>query len=256
MREAAEHLRSAALMRGWNFPCLGLTIAGHCITFYAIIFVRGWRVVSLTPGLSCIRASGDGDDRIALYDAFTAASVLLAHIQGDAAKLVHKPPHPIEQSRRILPPISSLHDPRFSTPIGFKILEFFPDRAAGRYLYSAKTTDGKEIMVKFTRRYSSELHMFCADRGCAPALLGFERFPGGFFGIAMEFVECAIPIPASPYTEKYREWVTQLRKLVEFFHAEGLVHGDLRYPNIICDQDRVMLIGFKWGGKEGETTLI
>ncbi|KAI6113728.1 hypothetical protein EDD16DRAFT_1864824, partial [Pisolithus croceorrhizus] len=219
-----------------------------------MIFVCGWQVVSLTPGLSCIRASGDGDDRIALYDAFTAASVLLAHIQGDTGKLVHKPPPPIEESRHILPPISSLHDPRSGTLIGFEILEFFPDRAAGRYLYSAKTTDGKEIMVKFTRHYSSEPHMYCADRGCAPALLGFERLPGVFFGIAMEYVASAFPISVSPYTEKHREWATRLRKLVESFRAEGLVHGDLRYSNIVCDQDRVMLIDFDWGGKEGEVS--
>ncbi|KAI6113734.1 hypothetical protein EDD16DRAFT_1834230 [Pisolithus croceorrhizus] len=206
MKEAAERLNSASVMRGWNFPCLGIAITGmprHYITFYAIIFAQQWRVVSLMPGLSCIRASGDGDDRTALYNAFTAASVLLTHIQEDATKLVHNPP-PIEESSHVLPPISSLRHPHFGTHVEFKILELFRARAASSYVYSAKTTDGKPIMVKLARRYSYELHMFCVDRGYAPALLGFERLPGGFFCIAMEFVQSALPISQFPHIERYR----------------------------------------------------
>ncbi|KAI5991380.1 hypothetical protein EDC04DRAFT_3148552 [Pisolithus marmoratus] len=201
-----------------------------------------------------VSVMGDGDDRIALYDAFTASSVLLARIQDDAAKLVHNPLPPIEASCRILPRISSLHHPHSGTPIEFKIIELFHSQAADRYLYIAETTDSKQIMIKFTRHYSYKLHMFCADRGCAPALLGFERLPGGFFGTAMEFVQFAFPVSQSPYAEKHREWTEQLWKLVESFHAEGLVHGDLRAPNIICDRNRVMLIDFDWAGEESEVS--
>lgn len=254
MREAAEYTNPALVMRGWNFPCLGLSITGHTITFYAIIFARQWRVVSLTPGLSCIRASGDGDDRTALYNAFEAASVLLAHIQGEATELIHNPPPPIEESCRTLPPISSLRHPHFRTRIEFKIVEFFHDRAPNRYLYSAQTTGGKQIIVKFARRYSYELHMFCADRGYAPTLLGFERLPGGFFCVAMEFFQSAFSISHTPNIEQHREWADELQELVESFHAEGLVHGDLRAPNIICDRNRVMLVDFDLGGKEGEVS--
>ncbi|KAI6100795.1 hypothetical protein EV401DRAFT_2080818 [Pisolithus croceorrhizus] len=254
MREAADHSDSISVMHGWNLPCLGITITGHYVTFYAMIFFGKWRVVSLTPALSCIQASGDGDDRIALYNAFTAASVLLARIQGDATKLVHKPPLPIGESRRILPPISRLCHPHSGTHISFNILKHFHNRAADRYLYTAETVDNKQIVIKFTRQYSFELHMFCADRGHAPALLGFERLPGGFFGIAMEFVRSAFPISQSPYVERHLEWAEQLLELVQSFHAEGLVHGDLRASNIICDGNRVMLIDFDWSGKEGEAS--
>lgn len=254
MREAVDHPDSISVTRGWNLPCLGITITGHYITFYAMIFVRGWRVVSLTPALSCIWHSGDGDDRIALYNAFTAASVLLARIQGDAMKVVHDPPPPIAEGCHILPSISHLRHPCSGTQIRFNILKPFHNQAADRYLYLARTTDNKQIIIKFTRQYSLELHMFCADRGCAPVIFGFERLPGGFFGIAMEFVQSAFPISHSPYINKHHEWAEQLQKLVESFHAEGLVHGDLRAPNIICDADRVMLIDFDWGGKEGEVS--
>ncbi|KAI6113733.1 hypothetical protein EDD16DRAFT_1709361 [Pisolithus croceorrhizus] len=237
MREAANHLGNASLMSCWICPCLGITIT-----------------VSPTPGLSCIQASGNGDDRVALYNAFAAASVLLACIREDAAKVVHSPPPPIEEGYRNLPPISSLRHPYSGTHIEFKILDFLQPRVSNRYLYSAETADGKQILVKFTRRYSCELHMFCADRGYAPALLGFEKFPGGFFCVAMDFVQPAVPISRSLYTDKRPTWAGQLRDLVESFHAEGLVHGDLQAPNIICNRNGVKLIDFDWGRKEGEAS--
>ncbi|KAI6112449.1 hypothetical protein EDD16DRAFT_1805539 [Pisolithus croceorrhizus] len=228
MGKAADHFDSISVMRGWNLPCLGITIAGT------------------------VTVSRDRNDRIALYDAFTAASVLLARIQGDATKLVHRPPLPIRESRRILPAVSRLCHPRSETHMRFNTLAFFhnPDR----YLYTAETIDNKQTIVKFTRRCSFELHMFCADRGCAPALFGFERLPGGFFGIAVEFVRPAFPISHSPHVEKHCEWVDKSRNLFEFFHAEGFVHGALRVLNIICDGNRVMLVDFDWGGKEGEVS--
>ncbi|KAI6094093.1 hypothetical protein F5141DRAFT_1017916, partial [Pisolithus sp. B1] len=225
-------------------------------TFYAMIFVGHgqWRVVSLTPGLSCIQASGDGDGRVALYNAFTTASVLLACIREDATKVVHSPPPPIKESRRNLPPISSLRHPYSDTHIEFRILDFLHPRASNRCLYSAETADGKQIVVKFTGRHSCELHMFCADRRYAPALLGFEKLPGGFFCVAMDLVQPALPISHSLYTDKHPTWAGQLRDLVESFHAEGLVHGDLRAPNIICNRNGVKLIDFDWGRKQGEAS--
>ncbi|KAH0836381.1 hypothetical protein J3R83DRAFT_7959 [Lanmaoa asiatica] len=129
------------------------------------------------------------------------------------------------------------------TRIEFKIFETFPSRGADQHLYIAETIDGKKILVKFTRRYSFELHTLCANRGCAPVLLGYERLPGGFRGIAMEFAESAFAISGSPYVEKkHKEWVERLQNLVDSFHAQDLVHGDLRSPNIICDENNVIVI--------------
>jgi hypothetical protein len=218
-----------------------------------MIYFGRWRVISLTPGLSCIRASGEGDDRTALYAAFTAASVLLVRIKEDAARLVDDPPAEI-RGNRVLPRISSLSHPDSGTRIEFKIVGISPFTTADRLLYIAQTTDGKEIIVKFTRRYSSELHTFCADQGCAPALLGCERLPGGFFGVAMEYIKSAHPITESEHIKKHGEWAKELHGLVKAFHAKGLVHGDLRWPNIICDVNGMKVIDFDWGGRSGEVS--
>ena len=38
---------------------------------------------------------------------------------------------------------------------------------------------------------------------------------------------------------------------MESFHDHDLVHEDLREPNVICEGENVMPIGFDWGGKVG-----
>jgi aminoglycoside phosphotransferase len=44
-----------------------------------------------------------------------------------------------------------------------------------------------------------------------------------------------------------------LQRLVQSFHDDGFVHGDLRQPNILCDGEKVLLIDFDWGGEIGKT---
>ncbi|KAF8999400.1 hypothetical protein BDQ17DRAFT_1246514 [Cyathus striatus] len=95
-------------MDGWRVPGLGITVVGMSLTltyilydysnqinlvihsgpdikFYAIIALdTRFRLISLTPSLSCIESAAEGSDRDALYRAFTAASVLLTRIDQDA----------------------------------------------------------------------------------------------------------------------------------------------------------------------------
>jgi len=69
----------------------------------------------------------------------------------------------------------------------------------------------------------------------------------------MEYIESGIPITDANLLPAHQErWTDELQCLMDNFHAEGLVHGDLRDANIICKEDRVMLIDFDWGGKDGE----
>ena len=42
------------------------------------------------------------------------------------------------------------------------------------------------ICIKFVRRYSSEAHLFCASRGFAPKLKGFDKLAGGWYMVVME----------------------------------------------------------------------
>jgi tRNA A-37 threonylcarbamoyl transferase component Bud32 len=55
--------------------------------------------------------------------------------------------------------------------------------------------------------------------------------------------------------EHGESWPKEMDCVVEKFHANGFVHGDLRLPNIIVCGDKLYLVNFDWGGKEGDATL-
>ena len=46
--------------------------------------------------------------------------------------------------------------------------------------------------------------------------------------------------------------MTTIQLMVLKLHDAGFVHGDLRAPNFIVDGDRLLLVDFDWGGKDGE----
>lgn len=212
-------------------------------------------MVNLTPALSCITSAGEGDDRKALYAAFISALALLRHIDEDTHRFLKSPgafvPHKY-------PYVSAL--PKFggapNEKVDFRIVRQHPDEQDHRLIYIAKNMKGskeKKIMIKFTRQYSIALHAFCAERGHAPEIHGFEKIPGGWNVIAMDFISPSMRLAASPHPDRFRQkWIDDLQKLMESFHEEGLVHGDLREPNILCNGDKVILVDYDWGGKVGE----
>ena len=125
----------------------------------------------------------------------------------------------------------------------------------GKLLYMGSTEAG-QVVVKFVRSYSQDLHEHCASSALAPALLGFEKLAGDWFMVVMEYLE-----DYEVFSEfKDRASIsTQLRQmvtdLVASFHQLGFVHGDIRDSNLLVriqDNLEMKLIDFDWGGKEGE----
>ncbi|TFK17366.1 hypothetical protein FA15DRAFT_550666, partial [Coprinopsis marcescibilis] len=129
----------------------------------------------------------------------------------------------------------------------FQIIGCHPSRQDYREVYVARENSNPEtlILVKFSRTYCIDLHAFCFSKGHAPRILGFEHLPGGWYGIAMEYLQDAVALENAQFE-------TQLVELTEEFHGKGLVHGDLRNTNILCAGQRFWLIKFDWGGKDGE----
>ncbi|KAH9007210.1 hypothetical protein EDB86DRAFT_3069881 [Lactarius hatsudake] len=253
--------QSGPLLKGWNVPSLGLTVVGPYVTFYGIIFLGQcqWRIVPLTPTLSCVGSACEGNDRTALYAAFSGASTLLHHIDEDVRRYCLVPPI-LPHADRWFPYVSEL--PRYPTStentenekLRFRILRHLAPEPPNHQLYIAKTLcdPEKTIVVKFTRRYSIELHAFCANREHAPSILGFGQVPGGWFVVAMDYISEAVYPSHSTDLDRLRDkWVHDLTTLVRSFHDQGLVHGDLRQPNMICRGERIMLIDFDWGGRLG-----
>jgi len=230
------------------------------VKFYALVAVdHQYRLVGLTPGLSCIASASDGRDRKALNRAFAAASVLRARILRDAQRFLIVPPPQIPPTARRFPSITRLRKWPASADddyLSFQIVGFHPDRQPYRLLYVAETTGPKKetILIKFVREYSIELHNFCAKRGHAPRIFAFETLPGGWRAIAMKYIVSAVLITSSPGLNTHgRRWASELKQLVNEFHEEGLVHGDLRDANMISDEEyTLMLVDFDWGGKDGQ----
>ncbi|KAI5982877.1 hypothetical protein EDD15DRAFT_2377107 [Pisolithus albus] len=239
---------------GWRVPHLGLIIVGHMLQFYAVIAVdHRFKLVSLTSMYSCIQTAFEGRDRKLLYLAFTAASVLRAQILHDIERLCNNPPSELLVPKRGFPAVSKLRSyPPSDDHLHFGIQSSFPDRQSYRFLYVAETQQGQPILVKFSRSYSIRLHGICARLGHAPHILAFERLPGGWYAVAMEYIEHGVPINLSPQLATHGErWDKELWELMNKFHSEGVVHGDLRDANILCKDDSVKLIDFDWGGTEG-----
>jgi hypothetical protein len=234
-------------------------LSGPDIKFYAIMSIgTQFRLVSLTPALSCIPSASEGGDRNTLYRAFTAASVLQARILNEGPYYQR---FTEDCGRTRLPRVSKLLRRRSTSfkpndSLKFQIQRQFDSRRHNQLLYLAKAYDEKTILVKFVRHYCLELHDICASSGHAPTLLAYERLPGGWHGVAMEYVADAVPITQHRHISKHFEnWKTVLQELVAMFHNRDFVHGDLRDANIISGDDgRVQIVDFDWGGRVGEVS--
>ena len=123
-----------------------------------------------------------------------------------------------------------------------------------KLLFAAVETASREtICIKFVRHYSKEAHAFCASRGFAPILKGFEKLPGGWWMIVMEMIGedyCRLSDFPPPYPH-YQDIIEKVTSL----HQANYVHGDVRGANILVAKDGApgfKLVDFDWSGKIGE----
>ncbi|CAE6441605.1 unnamed protein product [Rhizoctonia solani] len=133
-----------------------------------------------------------------------------------------------------------------------------------RPVFEAITEDGRSIVVKFAQFYNFEAHKLLAAQSLAPQLLSLNPEPvgGGLVMIVMELAGTSLDKyldPTGPGLEPSAR--TQIHKDVEMamdlLHANNLVFGDLRSPNVLVVQTadgslRGRLIDFEWCGVEGE----
>jgi len=62
---------------------------------------------------------------------------------------------------------------------------------AGRHLFFKGSIDEgkKPVCIKLVRRYGVDVHRWCAGKGIAPELFGFQKLPGGWYLVVMELLE-------------------------------------------------------------------
>jgi tRNA A-37 threonylcarbamoyl transferase component Bud32 len=83
-------------------------------------------------------------------------------------------------------------------------------------------------------RYLAATHKVLEVAGYAPALLGHEPLPGPWQMVIMEYLNSA-----STWDDSMRKPLDELCKAVETLHKADFVHGDLRPPNILVQNDKV-----------------
>ena len=225
------------------------------------------RVTPLTPLLPMVDSAGGGF-RWDLFLAFKAARIVFASIRTYIKHITgvlddpdaDRPPLLTTKTIRF-PSITEIktYPPTKTQPETIKfILESRHDNIEHRELYHARLTSpapsDKAIYVKFSQRYSVELHRFCAERDLAPRILGFQELHGGWFVVAMEKID-AVDCGSITSFPEAGKWKSEIEELVHGFHQKGLVHGDLRLANFVFTSDkprRMILVDFDWGGEDGE----
>ncbi|KAK7680239.1 hypothetical protein QCA50_016748 [Cerrena zonata] len=133
----------------------------------------------------------------------------------------------------------------------------FPGRAV--FEAEAKNCETGEVTtvaVKFTNKYGRRGHELLAQNSLAPALRFCERVDDvGMFVVVTDFAEGE----SDDIRLSDERQVELLRQGINILHAEGLVWGDLRWPNVLVDEvtGNITLIDLDWCGlPERPATLL
>ncbi|KAF8331812.1 hypothetical protein F5887DRAFT_994791 [Amanita rubescens] len=120
--------------------------------------------------------------------------------------------------------------------------------------YLAKQADGKEVVVKFVLTYNTRAHCLLAGDGLAPGLIyDGTKGPryGGLLMVVMDYVKGGTLtelLRSSPPKSRLDPIIKSVEKAIELLHANDLVFGDLRTPNILVDGNGAKLVDYDWCG--------
>ncbi|KAL7277910.1 hypothetical protein ACG7TL_008860 [Trametes sanguinea] len=252
-------------------PCILVSIAGPFIRFYGAVLVDAFIVQPFTDYIF-LGGDPDAEDRIEhVAQILAAVQTALEELKrwykdvlsggGEPQGANHILPHPSyarDSDRALLSTLQFLD--RFQYPgcrrkrPGKSSVDDFQ-----RSLFRARL-NGTEVLVKFCFRYGESAHRLLAehDPPLAPRLYACAPLVGGAIMVVMAIVPGGNtawkqyglgPLPDSV--------VRDIEGALKVLEQKGLVHGDVRRPNVVTIQ-RVdgttggMLIDFDWSGKHGE----
>ena len=237
-------------------PALLIAIAGPYITFAAAIFAHVLISQRLTGYIFLAPYANENEDDAARRVArmIRALNKLRAALdeyyktlkpQNDEVKPLPKWRKLLEGTESVSPNLPRVMGPMFSTfskgGTEYK-LEYLkrldPDPGGGnkgKAVFSALAVPvgsdkGDHVVVKFARKYGKQGHALLAEQSppFAPKLWYCEPIKelGGLWMIVMDYVHS--------YGELNENRKDQVKAAIHILHAEGLVFGDLRLPNVLA----------------------
>ncbi|KAI9463374.1 hypothetical protein F5148DRAFT_1313294 [Russula earlei] len=240
-----------------SLPCLIIYLFGAYIGFAAAAYSSMPHIQVLSTPLPLFYHRSDTHLQLTVarhMGAFKKAAIALKA----ACKVDFAPKRATKPPVRVFPP-SPTEDSIFPYREHFKDLS---DPSQGgthikqKLVFEAELANGKLVFVKFVQRYSKEAHEQCVKLRCAPNLLGFERLPGGWIMVVMDYLD----------GDQYSDFVcveqtdnvnlkNAMTAALTDLHQAGFVHGDVRDVNTLVNNNNpsgFMLVDFDWAGKIGE----
>lgn len=154
---------------------------------------------------------------------------------------------------------------------GKKVCQYTIDRLLGEGRYGlcflARSENGSTVVIKKYKKGLRKNNIRdCIDEAVILSQLKDERIPEflgvinekGFYGFVLEYKNgCTVKDLLFKHSHKFsgEEFYhigIQLINIIKYLHDNGIVHRDIRIPNVVIDQGKVYLIDFglaRWAEK-------
>ncbi|CDO77909.1 hypothetical protein BN946_scf184692.g7 [Trametes cinnabarina] len=253
-------------------PAILINVCGPYIRFYGAVLAEVCIVQPFTDYIFLGGDPGDVEDRL-VY----AAKVFVIFREGlaELKKWYEELPFygvAVKVPQRVFPSPTYTAEAHRELLSSLKFLDRFDSEgslhtASGRaavnlrqslFLASLKE---REVLVKFCSRYGEKAHRVLAAHNppLAPELHACFRLVGGTTMVVMGIVPGKVSAASTQYTGSPlpHSMMRDVETALTVLHREGLVHGDVRRPNIMAvtrggGETGAMLVDFDWAGENGK----
>eukprot|EP01054_Gregarina_sp_Poly1_P010045 Gregarina_sp_Poly_1__10044@NODE_674_length_6834_cov_113_052608_g508_i0_p1_GENE_NODE_674_length_6834_cov_113_052608_g508_i0NODE_674_length_6834_cov_113_052608_g508_i0_p1_ORF_typecomplete_len698_score81_65WaaY/PF06176_11/1_5e08Kdo/PF06293_14/9e05RIO1/PF01163_22/9_3e05Pkinase_fungal/PF17667_1/8_7e02Pkinase_fungal/PF17667_1/0_00071Pkinase/PF00069_25/0_00083APH/PF01636_23/0_0017Pkinase_Tyr/PF07714_17/0_1Kinaselike/PF14531_6/0_2_NODE_674_length_6834_cov_113_052608_g508_i01632094 len=255
-------------LRAKRLPFFGTILSGSYLQFVGLQFVpkREMGLYRFTDLLSLIHQTDDSLERerqllvsfqsllmscLDLGLAHEKESVLRSQLDVDAA--LQQCVHPCHRTFKLNGEVCELvygNPAQCADPISNHA-----GSATQIFAATSPSLPGRELVVKFCSRYGETAHRFLARRGWAPRVHCVQEIPGRLRMVVMDrspgyplsllvynFMEAHPTVDLETVQDAFAPYLRQLRECIIRLHKKGLVHGDVRSPNVIIDDSAAKLI--------------
>ncbi|RDX42866.1 hypothetical protein OH76DRAFT_1410738 [Lentinus brumalis] len=261
----ARQLENDTMLSAGSCPAFLITIKGPYLDVCGAIWTTDVIVQHLLPGPIWLgRPNLLAESKIVeIARMFTALARAVLKLEAYNKQFVLPHVPPMIDVARFFPCAASYRDGASSQIVRFEYEAYLAGNQPSCLVFLATTVPSnddsdppRKIVVKFVERYGEAAHRLLAERNMAPALLYYgDIFPedpiasrgcGSLRMVVMEYFE------GRPATYNDLAALKAAEQAIKVLHNEHIVHGDVRFPNILVGPDGTMkLIDFDWAGEEG-----